>query len=63
MAERTVDSFFSTIANHPVMFKKYRIIFLICIIQTLTTLNMRQNQSSNDDLDHFGDILRNNMVN
>ncbi|CAM4846833.1 unnamed protein product, partial [Rotaria magnacalcarata] len=37
--------FFSTIANHP----------------TLATLNMRQNLTSIDDLDHFGDILRNNM--
>ncbi|CAF3588150.1 unnamed protein product [Rotaria socialis] len=45
IAETTIDSFFSTIANHP----------------TLTTLNMRQNLTSIDDLDHFGDILRNNM--
>ncbi|CAF2110676.1 unnamed protein product, partial [Rotaria magnacalcarata] len=45
IAETTIDSFFSTIANHP----------------TLATLNMRQNLTSIDDLDHFGDILRNNM--
>ncbi|CAF0881347.1 unnamed protein product, partial [Adineta ricciae] len=56
IAETTTEYFFSTIANHPVMFKKHRIISLICITQTLTTLNMRQNQSSDADLDHFGDI-------
>ena len=63
IAETTIDSFFSTIANHPVMFKKHRNVFLICNIQTLTTLNMRHTLTSIDDLDHFGDILRNNMVN